>query len=867
MPGEIFAFQHSDEADSEWDALRSLWEASLLFGGKKPDAAEPAKSEAKPDDGPRIPRELPVLPMKESVVYPEIVAPLLAGTPRGAKLVDDAIMGERMIALVAQRNEDVEEGGPDDLHQVGTAVIIHRLLKSPDGSVRLIVQGVERIRIDGYTQTQPYLKAEVSAYPDQDDKDLETEALMRNTVETFQRMVNLVANLPDELGAAAANVERPRQLVYLIATSLRMKLAERQALLELNPSSEKLKRLNALLSQELEVLELGKKLQGETQQGMEKAQREYFLREQLKSIKKELGEEDEQSIEIKEYEKKIEESGMTEEAAKEARRELERLKTMPSAAAEYSVIKTYLDWLVAMPWQKGTDDNLDIPKVRQVLDEDHYDLEKVKDRIVEFLAVRKLKRDRQGEFSQKGAILCFVGPPGTGKTSLGQSIARALGRKFIRMSLGGVRDEAEIRGHRRTYIGALPGRIVQAIKRVESRNPVFMIDEVDKIGADYRGDPSSALLEVLDPEQNTDFRDHYLDVPFDLSQVMFITTGNLLDPIPEPLRDRMEVLTLSGYTEEEKVMIAQRYLIPRQLKESSVKAEEIEFTEGAIRAIIRDHTREAGLRNLEREIAGVCRKVATKVASAAEGETVAKSVITTENLSDYLGKPEFFSEVAERTDTPGVATGLAWTMAGGEILFIEATKMKGHGGLTLTGKLGDVMKESATAALSYVRSRSKSLGIDEDLFAKIDIHIHVPEGAIPKDGPSAGVTMVTALVSLLTDRPVCSDVGMTGEITLRGRVLPIGGVKEKVLAAHRAGLKTIILPRRNEKDLADVPKPLQEQLTFVFADRIDDVLAAALRPAGPGQPAGADKPPAKPRKRKATAVRSGRTLPHPPPFS
>jgi ATP-dependent Lon protease len=828
MVKDIFGLISADEGEANWEALKSLWEASILFGDKKqPNSPEPPKSEAKSEEnGLRIPRELPVLPMREAVVYPEIVAPLLAGTGRGAKLVDDAVMGDRIIALVAQRNEDAQEASPEDLYQIGTAVVIHRLLKSPDGSVRLIVQGIERIKIDSFTQTQPYLKAEVTPFPDQDEKDLEIEALMRNTVDIFQRMVGLVAQLPDELGAAAANVERPRQLVYLIATSLRMKLADRQALLELEPAAEKLKKLNGILSQELEVLELGKKLQGETQQGMEKAQREYFLREQLRSIKKELGEEDEQAAEVKEYERKIVESGMTEEAARESRRELERIRTMPSAAAEYSVIKTYLDWLVSLPWQKATEDNLDIAKVREVLDEDHYDLEKIKERILEFLAVRKLKRDRQGEVAQKGAILCFVGPPGTGKTSLGQSIARALGRKFVRMSLGGVRDEAEIRGHRRTYIGALPGRIIQGIKRSETKNPVFMLDEVDKIGADYRGDPSSALLEVLDPEQNADFRDHYLDVPFDLSQVMFITTANLRDPIPEPLLDRMEVLTLSGYTEEEKVMIAQKYLIPRQVKQASVNAEELEFAEPAIRAIIRDHTREAGLRNLEREIAGVCRKVATKVA---EGKTE-KSVVTAENLSDYLGKPEYFSEVAERTETPGVATGLAWTAAGGDILFVEATKMKGRGGLILTGKLGDVMKESATAALSYVRSRAKSLGIDEAVFAKTDIHIHVPEGAIPKDGPSAGVTMVTALVSLLTERPVCADVGMTGEITLRGRVLPIGGLKEKVLAAHRAGLKTIIAPRRNEKDLADVPKPLKDELTFVFVDRIDEVLAVALRP-------------------------------------
>lgn len=810
------------------DTLKSLWEASLFLGtgNTNPETPKGQETERKGEGVPRIPKELPVLPLREILIYPEIVAPIVAAPGREARLVDDAVMGDRMIALVAQRKEEQEEPAPDDLYQVGTAAIIHRLLKAPDGSVRLIVQGLERIRILRYTQVQPYLKAEISPWPDHDEKDLETEALMRNTVDIFQRMVSMVAQLPDELAVAAANVERPRQLVYLVATSIRMKLADRQTLLELDPVSEKLKKLNTILNQELQLLELGRKIQGETQQAMEKAQREYFLREQLKHIKKELGEEDEQAIEIKEYEKKITESGMPEEAAKEARRELERLRTMPPAAAEYSVIKTYLDWLVSLPWQKSTQDNLDIARVRQVLDEDHYDLEKIKERILEFLAVRKLKRERQGETAEKGAILCFVGPPGTGKTSLGQSIARALGRKFVRMSLGGLRDEAEIRGHRRTYIGALPGRIIQGIRRAESRNPVFMLDEVDKIGTDWRGDPSSALLEVLDPEQNKDFRDHYLDVPFDLSEVMFITTANLLDPIPEPLRDRMEVLILSGYTEEEKVKIAQQYLIPRQIKANGLNPDEIEFTEEAIRTIIRDHTREAGLRNLEREIARICRKVATSVA---EGTVQGKTTITAQNVPDFLGKPKFLSEVAERTEIPGVATGLSWTMAGGDIIFVEATKMKGKGGLILTGQLGDVMKESAQAALSYVRSRAKDLGIDENVFFKHDLHIHVPEGAIPKDGPSAGVTMVTALVSLLTDRPVRSDVGMTGEITLRGRVLPIGGVKEKALAAHRAGLKTVILPKRNEKDLDEIPQPLKDELKFVFVERIDEVLQAALR--------------------------------------
>jgi ATP-dependent Lon protease len=572
---------------------------------------------------------------------------------------------------------------------------------------------------------------------------------------------------------------------------------------------------------------------------MEKMQREYYLREQLKAIQKELGEGDEQQAEVNELRAKIEQAGMPEEAEKEARRELDRLTKLPPAAAEYSVIRTYLDWLVTLPWQETTDDNLEIPRVREVLDEDHYDLEKVKDRIVEYLAVRKLRQERkkpeqQGQEEEpvdhirrerEGVILCFVGPPGTGKTSLGQSIARALGRKFTRMSLGGMRDEAEIRGHRRTYIGAMPGRIIQAIKRVGSKNPVFMLDEVDKIGLDWRGDPASALLEVLDPEQNREFRDYYLDVAFDLSQVMFITTANLLDPIPAPLKDRMEILTLSGYTEEEKIKIAHGYLIPRQLRENALKAEEIEFTDDGLRRVIRDYTREAGLRNLEREIGSICRKVVTRVAA---GEAQGKTVITSEVVTEMLGKPRFFFEAAERTMIPGVATGVAWTMTGGDILFIEATRMPGSKGFQLTGQLGDVMKESAQAALSYVRSKAHDLGIEDDAFAKSDIHLHVPSGAVPKDGPSAGVTMATALVSLLTSKPVHATVGMTGEITLRGQVLPIGGVKEKVLAAHRAGLDTVILPRRNEADLEDVPEDVRKEIEFVLVETVDDVLAAAL---------------------------------------
>jgi len=626
-----------------------------------------------------------------------------------------------------------------------------------------------------------------------------------------------------------------------------MDLQDAEDILEMDHVTDKLRRLTNVLTRELEVLELGKKIQSEAQSEMEKMQREYFLREQLKAIQRELGEGDEQQMEIEELRTKIAEAGMPEEAEKEALRELSRLEKLPPAAAEYGVIRTYLDWLTALPWSVTTEDTLDIPHARQVLDEDHYDLEKIKERILEYLSVRKLRLERAKERAEEdlhpqdlirrereGVILCFVGPPGVGKTSLGQSIARALGRKFIRMSLGGVRDEAEIRGHRRTYIGAMPGRIIQAIRRVGSKNPVFMLDEVDKIGADWRGDPSSALLEVLDPEQNREFRDHYLDVPFDLSQVMFITTANILDTIPGPLRDRMEILQLSGYTEEEKLHIAKGYLIPRQIRENGLRPSEISFTDDAIRVIIRDYTREAGVRNLERQIGAVCRKVATRVA---EGHTE-PVVVEADRVSEFLGKPLYFFEAAERCDLPGVATGLSVTAVGGDILFIEATKMPGQKGLTITGQLGDVMKESAQAALSYVRSQADKLGFDRDFFNTSDIHIHVPAGAVPKDGPSAGVTIATALASLLTGRPVRSDVGMTGEITLRGQVLPVGGIKEKVLAAHRAGLRTVILPRRNEKDLDDLPPDVRDEIQFVLVDRVDEVLETALqdgRLADPGE--------------------------------
>lgn len=775
---------------------------------------------------PAIPAELPILALRKTVVYPLTWTPLSVERSESIQLVDQAALGDRIIGLVTMKVDKPDKALPEDLYTVGTAAMIHRLIKTPTGGMGLIVQGVERIRIKEFTQREPYLKARVEAAPDREEESLEVEALSRNTLEFFRRLVSLVSYLPDELTVAIINAEAPRQLVYLVANGVRLETEAAQEILEIDDVVEKLRTLNSILSRELEVLELGKKIQAEAQEEMEKTQREYFLRQQLRAIQKELGEVDEQAKEMNELREKIEAAGMSEEAKKEATRELDRLSSMPPAAAEYSVIKTYLDWLTTLPWSKSTEDNLDIERARQILDEDHYDLEEIKERILQYLAVRKLHLERaeeeKGTF--KGAILNFVGPPGTGKTSLGRSIARALGRKFVRMSLGGMRDEAEIRGHRRTYVGALPGRIIQSIRRAESKNPVFMLDEVDKIGMDFRGDPASALLEVLDPEQNHTFRDHYLDVDFDLSQVMFITTGNILDTIPPPLLDRMETLRLDGYTEEEKVKIAQKYLIPRQREENSLREEEIEFQEDALHTIIRDYTREAGLRNLEREIGTICRKVATKIASGEEG----KVVVAKENVSEFLGKPKFYNEPAERTGIPGVATGIAWTPTGGDIMFIEATKMKGKGNLILTGKLGEVMKESAQAALSYVRSKAKELGIDEDTFSQNDIHIHFPAGAIPKDGPSAGVTTATALVSLLTNRPVKPNVTMTGEITLRGRVLPVGGIKQKVLAASRAGLNKVILSRRNEADLAELPPELQGDIDFVLVETVDEVLENAL---------------------------------------
>jgi ATP-dependent Lon protease len=820
----------------ERDKTAELWNIlnhPLIAKGYSNSPGEDADGEVL-----QVPSDLPILPLRGLVVFPMTAVPIRVGQPRSVQLIDDAVVGKRLVGLVASRNPELETPGPDDVYRVGTVAAVHRLFKSPDGTLTLIMQGLSRIRVEEFVSESPYLTARVSMAPEAVDTSPEVEALRRKIAEGFHRLTELAPAVPEEMSTLIVNLEDPLQLVYAVANQMRtIDLEDAQRLLELDSVAEKLHALLGLLTREVEVLELGRKIQSEAQSEMEKTQREYFLREQLKAIQRELGEADEQQMEVEEFRKKIEGSGMPEEAEKEARRELDRLSKLPTAAAEYGVIRTYLDWLTSLPWSVQTKDNLDIAHAREVLDEDHYDLEEIKERILEYLAVRKLRDERKEEFDEQeptdlirrereGVILCFVGPPGTGKTSLGQSIARALGRKFVRQSLGGMRDEAEIRGHRRTYIGALPGRIIQALRRVESNNPVFMLDEVDKLGTDFRGDPASALLEVLDPEQNCEFRDHYLDVPFDLSQVMFITTANLLDPVPAPLRDRMEILKLSGYTETEKVRIAQGYLIPRQLRENGLRPDELSFTDGALRKIIGDYTREAGVRNLEREIGRVARKVVTRIAE----EKVEPARVKVHDVSKFLGKPRYFPETALRTQLPGVATGLGVTIAGGDLMFFEATQMPGNKGFTVTGQLGEVMKESAQAALSYVRSKAQHLGIPNDLFEKSDIHLHVPAGAVPKDGPSAGVTMATALASLLTGCRVRDDVGMTGEITLRGQVLPVGGVKEKVLAAHRAGLKSVILPKQNAKDLEDVPEEVRASLKFVLAERVDDVFEAALVP-------------------------------------
>ena len=782
----------------------------------------------------KIPDVIGILPLRGTVLFPHAVVPLAAGRATSVQAIEQAARSGRLVGAVMQR--DPAEDAPDraGLHDVGTLALIHKVLKQPDGSLRLVVQGLSRFRLGEIVEQTPYLRARIEAVAeDTGTPDLEAEALARSATTLFHKVVSLTPTLPDELASVTADVASPGATADVIAGSLTtLSLPVRQELLDTINVKERLSRLVTALGKESEVLELGSKIQSEIQSEMSKTQREYYLREQLKAIQKELGDSDDRMQEVDQLREKIEKAGMSDEAKTEALRELDRLAKMNPAAAEYTVVRTYLDWLIAMPWQQETTDAIDIDGARAILDADHEGLDKIKDRILEYLAVKKIRP------AGKDPILCFVGPPGVGKTSLGRSIARALGRKFHRISLGGMRDEAEIRGHRRTYIGALPGQIVQGLRRAGSRNPVLMLDEIDKLGMDFRGDPASALLEVLDPEQNATFRDHYLDVPFDLSRVLFVTTANVMDTVPPPLRDRMEVIHLAGYTEDEKIRIAQKHLVPKQATEHGLTHEvDVTFTPEALRLLARGYTREAGVRNLEREIAGVCRKIARR---RAEGETV-PVIVTPDLVTGFLGVPRFeFEEVQERTRVPGVVTGLAWTPAGGDVLFVEASRMRGKSTLTLTGQLGDVMKESAQAALSWVRASAERLGIPEDFWATADIHVHVPAGAIPKDGPSAGVTMATALVSLLTNQPVIAGLAMTGEISLAGRVLPVGGIKEKVLAAHRAGVRTLVLPRRNEKNyLEDVPADVREVMSAHFADSIDDVLMVALgrRGAHPPRPA------------------------------
>ena len=768
----------------------------------------------------KIPETLPILPLYDVVLFPKMVLPLIVMQEASIQLIDEAMSKDRIIgAVTSNAREAKSEYGPDDLYTYGTSAVILKMAKAEDNKAQLILQGLGRFQVEAFTQQDPYFQARINSLKPEWEKDKEMEALMANLTNQYERVVELSSGLTQELVSMARSLEEPDTLADMITSTINSTTHEKQGILETLDIKARLKKVTELVNYQLEILEIGNKIQSQVKGDMEKQQREYYLRQQLKAIKEELGETDETSAEIDEYREKIKEKNLPEAAAKEAERELNRLSRMHPSSAEYTVALTYLDWIIALPWNESTQDSLDLNQARKILDHDHYGLEKAKKRILEYLAVRKLNPDI------KGPILCFVGPPGTGKTSLGHSIARALGRKFVRISLGGVRDEAEIRGHRRTYVGAMPGRIIQGLRRAGTNNPVFMLDEIDKVGSDFRGDPSSALLEVLDPEQNNSFEDHYLDIPYDLSSVIFITTGNLLDTIPPALRDRMEVLRLSGYPVEDKIKIASRYLIPRQREANGIKSDHISFTKGAIKQIIMGYTHEAGLRNLEREIATVCRGVASQIAS----EEAASVKIDVKNVPDYLGPIRFTNEeMKKRVATPGVVMGLAWTEAGGDILFIEATSMKGKGGLTLTGQLGDVMKESATAALSYLRSNAKSLGIEETYFQEYDLHIHIPAGAIPKDGPSAGVTMLTALASILTNTTTYKDLAMTGEITLRGQVMPVGGIKEKILAAHRAGIKTIIMPKWNEKDLNDVPENVKKAIAFHFVEKMRDVLKIAL---------------------------------------
>lgn len=774
-------------------------------------------------DGSRtLPTRIGVLPLRDTVTFPEMLIPLNVGQERSIELINEALRRDRTIAMVASRRGELETPGPEDLYDVGVIGVIARMIRVPDGTLRVLIQGGQRVHFDHWLGTDPFLEAEVSEVADVVVAGPELTALMRNVQQTFASIAGDVPYLPEELQIMVANVEDPSLLTHLIAGALRLKTEDKQALLEEVDVAKRLRRLSELLARELEVVQIGTKIQSQVQSELEKGQREYFLRQQLKAIQEELGEADEAQAEANELREQLEAITLPEEVRKQVDRELSRLGRLQPAMAEYGVVRSYLEWIASLPWDTSTEENLDLAHARAVLDEDHYDIEQVKDRILEFLAVRSLKPDA------RGGILCFVGPPGVGKTSLGRSIARALGRTFERISVGGVRDEAEIRGHRRTYIGAMPGVIIRAMRDAGANNPLLMIDEIDKMGADFRGDPSSAMLEVLDPEQNETFRDHYLDLPFDLSNVMFVTTANTLDTIPGPLRDRMEVIQLAGYTEEEKLEIARRYLVRRQIERNGLTPARIAFTNGGLRAIIADFTREAGVRQLEREIGTACRKVARQLA---EGTLKRKLNVTEPRVRELLGKPRFYSEARRRTSRPGVATGLAWTPYGGEVLFIEATAMPGQGRLTITGQLGDVMQESAQAALSYVRSNVSDVlpDLPADWFAKHDLHIHVPAGATPKDGPSAGVTMVTALASLLSGRLVRAEVAMTGEITLTGQVLPIGGLKEKALAAQRNKIRCVIAPALNEPDVEEIPEHLRKDLDFRFVSTVDEVLEAALQ--------------------------------------
>jgi ATP-dependent Lon protease len=766
-----------------------------------------------------FPAALPVLPLKETVVFPQSMSPLAIGQERSVRLIDDVVAGDRLLALITAKDASLDSPSWDDIYDVGTVALVHKMIKVPDGTLRILVQGIERIKLEHRLDTDPYLLGEFSALPDVLIETPEVEALTRNVQGLFGRIIGLAPYLPEELQLAAANVDDPSALCHLVASTLRtIKTEERQEILEEVNVEQRLRLVSQILNRELEVFELGSKIQSQVQSEMEKGQREYFLRQQLKAIQQELGEDDPEAAEVNELREQLDALELSEDARKAADRELGRLEKLPSAAAEYGVIRTYLEWILTLPWRKYTEDNLDLDHARKVLDTDHFDLEKVKDRVIEYLAVAKLRNEISGQ------ILCFVGPPGVGKTSLGHSIANALGRKFVRLSVGGVRDESEIRGHRRTYIGSMPGTIIRSLRDAESSNPLMLIDEIDKMGADWRGDPASAMLEVLDPEQNRSFRDHYLDLPFDLSKVLFICTANTLDTIPGALLDRMDVISLSGYTEDEKLGIAKRYLLPKQLGLHGLLRSQLTLSDKVLRTIIREYTREAGVRNLERRLADVCRKAATQIAKG----KAQKPRVDEARLREWLGPRRFSGEVRKRVSVPGVATGLAYTAVGGDVLFIEATAYSGKGRLTITGQLGEVMQESAQAALSWVRSHTDEMGLADDWFSTHDVHIHVPAGAVPKDGPSAGVTMATAIASLVRDEPVAADVGMTGEITLTGQVLPIGGLREKSLAAQRAGLKRVIFPRENEPDLEDLPPETRKALEFIPVDRIQEVFEAAF---------------------------------------